>query len=191
MLTNTPNQCAPRQVQESGRGPVSVSILTPSLDRDHFPKYLQIRCFWSPAPALVVPCTPMHVLSSVNEGLLAHVLHGICPNVMIFEEPTRNGGFLEEGETAREVMRDKVCPPSLGTSVPTVWTPEWSRAMGFHPAKPCLAVLPYPKCATYFCPCPRGNARGAGGTTTLHSLMSAPAFGGRVSTTALSPYQAC
>ena len=28
-------------------------------------------------------------------------------------------------------------------------------------------------------------------TTTLHSLMPAPAFGGRVSTTSLSPYYAC
>ena len=40
-------------------------------------------------------------------------------------------------------------------------------------------------------PCPRGKARGIGDTTTLHSLMQAPAFEGRVSTTALPPYQAC
>ena len=31
-------------------------------------------------------------------------------------------------------------------------------------------------------PCPRGKARGTGDTTTLHSLTSAPAFEGRVST---------
>ena len=31
-------------------------------------------------------------------------------------------------------------------------------------------------------PCPRGKARGTGDTTTLHSLMPAPAFEGRVST---------
>ena len=43
-----------------------------------------------------------------------------------------------------------------------------------------------PKTNTF--PCPRGKARGAGDTTTLHSLMPAPAFEGRVSTTALSPY---
>ena len=31
-------------------------------------------------------------------------------------------------------------------------------------------------------PCPRAKARGTGDTTTLHSLTSAPAFEGRVST---------
>ena len=31
-------------------------------------------------------------------------------------------------------------------------------------------------------PCPRGEARGTGDTTTLHSLTPAPAFEGRVST---------
>ena len=40
-------------------------------------------------------------------------------------------------------------------------------------------------------PCPQGKVRRAGDTTTLHSLMPAPAFAGRVSTPALSPYLAC
>ena len=40
-------------------------------------------------------------------------------------------------------------------------------------------------------PYPRGKTRGAGDTTTLHSLMPAPGFEGRFSTTTLSPYQAC
>ena len=52
-------------------------------------------CFWSPAPAQVVPCSPMPVVTSVNQVaayqvcshpasvcLVDHVLHGICPNVM-------------------------------------------------------------------------------------------------------------
>ena len=55
-------------------------------------------CFRSPAPALVVPCSPMPVVTSVNQMvtyqvcrhpaslcLVDHVLHGICPNVMTLE----------------------------------------------------------------------------------------------------------
>ena len=86
----------------------------------------------------------MPVVTSVTECLVDHVLHGICPNVMTFGEPTRNGGFLNQGGMTSKVMRDKVCPPSLGTSVPTVRTPHWSRPIGFYTAKPYLAVLPYP-----------------------------------------------
>ena len=40
-------------------------------------------------------------------------------------------------------------------------------------------------------PCPREKARGVGHITPLHSLMPASAFKCRLSTTALSPYQAC
>ena len=38
---------------------------------------------------------------------------------------------------------------------------------------------------------PAHEEKHAGDTTTLHTLMPAPAFEGRVSTTALSPSQAC
>ena len=36
-----------------------------------------------------------------------------------------------------------MCLPSLGTSEPTVRTPDWSRPMGFYPS---LQGLPYPYC---------------------------------------------
>ena len=81
----------------------------------------------------------MPVVSSVSECLVDHVLHGICPNMMTFGEPTRNGGFLDQGGMASKVMKDKVCPPSLGTSVPTIRSPNWSGPMGFYRAQPCLA----------------------------------------------------
>ena len=38
-------------------------------------KHLRICSLWSPAPALVVPCTPMLVVCSVIECLVDHVLH--------------------------------------------------------------------------------------------------------------------
>ena len=72
-----------------------MNVLIPTLNLVRDSKYLHIRCFWSPVPALVVPCTPMPVVTSVNqmaayqvcshpasEWLVDHVLHGICPNVM-------------------------------------------------------------------------------------------------------------
>ena len=67
----------------------------PALNQVRSSKYLKICCFSSPAPALVVPCTPMSVVTSVSqmvayqvcshrtsECLVDHVLHGICPKVM-------------------------------------------------------------------------------------------------------------
>ena len=99
MLTTRPNQCVPGQVHDSGRAPILVSVLTPALNRPQLTKYLHIRCFWSPAPTVVVPCTPMPVVSSLSEHLSEHVLHGMCPKVMTFGEPTRNGGFLDHGDT--------------------------------------------------------------------------------------------
>ena len=43
-----------------------------------------------------------------------------------------------------------MCIPPLGTSVPTVRTPNWSRPMGFYPSWRCYHT---PKCATYVCVC--------------------------------------
>ena len=49
-----------------------------------------------------------------------------------------------------KVFGGKVCPSSLGTSVPTVRTPDWSRPMGFYPS---LQGYHTPICATYVCMC--------------------------------------
>ena len=57
---------------------------------------------------------------SAGECLADHVLHGLCPNVMTFWEPTRSGGFLEQGKMARNVLKDKVCPSSRGQACPQV-----------------------------------------------------------------------
>ena len=54
-----------------------------------------------------------------------------------------------------------MCLPSLGTSEPTVRTPDWSRSMGFYPS---LQGLPYPYvcyvclCVSHFSP-QRGSRR--------------------------------
>ena len=98
VLTPRPNQCVPKQVQDSGTAPVAVIVLTPSPNLDRLSKHLHIRCFWTPAPAQVVPYSPVPVVTSVNQVaayqvcshpasvcLVDHVLHGICPNVMTLE----------------------------------------------------------------------------------------------------------
>ena len=54
-----------KQAQDSCRAQVTVNVLTLTLNRVTPSKHLQIRCFWSPAPALVVPCSPMPVVTSV------------------------------------------------------------------------------------------------------------------------------
>ena len=69
-----------------------------------------------------------------------------------------NGGLLHQGG-----MTSKVCLPSLGTSEPTVRTPDWSRPMGFYPS---LQGLPYPY-VCYICLCvshfsPRRGSRRPG-----------------------------
>ena len=58
MLTPRPTQCVQGWAQASCRTPVTVNVLTPTLDRVRCFKHLYIRCFWGPAPALVVPCSP-------------------------------------------------------------------------------------------------------------------------------------
>ena len=47
-----------------------------------------------------------------------------------------------------KVLCSKVCPASLGTSVPTVRTPDWCRPMGFYPSLPGYHT---PRFATYVC----------------------------------------
>ena len=49
----------------------------------------------------------------------------------------------------------------------------------------------FPKAKAKTLPYARGKARGAGDTTTLHSLLPAPAFECRVSRTAVNLYEAC
>ena len=106
VLTTRPNQCVPGQVQDSGRAPIRVIVLTPSPNGDRLSKHLHIRCLWSPSPAQVVPCSPMPVVTSVNQVaayqvcshpasvcLVDHVLHCICPNVMTLGSQRRAVAF--------------------------------------------------------------------------------------------------
>ena len=88
-----------------------VNVLTSSLNRVRRSKHLHIHCLRSPAPALAVPCTPMPVVTSVNQMaayqlcnhpasvcLVDHVSHWICPNVMTLGSQRRAVAFYSRGE---------------------------------------------------------------------------------------------
>ena len=117
-----------------------MGVLTRAPSRVRVSKHVHIRCIWSPAPALDVPCTPMPVVTSVSERLVHHVFRQ--PR-MTFGEPTISDDLLDQGRMASKELRDTVCPPSLGTSLPIVRTLKWSRPMEHYRANSCLAVLPY------------------------------------------------
>ena len=121
MKTARPTQCVPRQAQDTCRAPVAVNVLTPTLNRVRRSKYLHIRCFESPAPALVVPRTPMPVVGSLvqmaayqvcsqpaSEWLVDHVLHGVCPNAMT----------LCSQRTASKVLKTRCAYPPWGQACP-------------------------------------------------------------------------
>ena len=109
--TARPTQCVPRQAQDSCRAPVTVNLLTLTLNRVRRSRHLHIRCFRSPARALVVPCSPMPVVTSLNQVaayqvcshlasvcLVDHVVHGICTSVMTFGSQRRAVAFYSRGE---------------------------------------------------------------------------------------------
>ena len=127
MLTARPTQCVPGQAQDSSRAPVTVTVLTPTLNRVRCFKHLHMRRFWSPAPALVVPCSPMPVVSQMaayqvcshpaSECLVDHLLHGICPNVMTLGR-TKKGGFLDQGGMASKVLKVRCAHLPCGQACP-------------------------------------------------------------------------
>ena len=75
------------------------------------------HCLLSTALTLSVPCSPMPMVSSVYQVaayqvcshpasvcFVDHVLHGDCPDVMTFGEPTKNGGLLHQGGMTSKVL---------------------------------------------------------------------------------------
>ena len=111
LLIARPTQCVPGQVQDSCRAPVTMNVLTPTLNRFRHSKHLQIRCLRSTGPAMAVPCSPMPMVTRVNQMaayqvcthpasvcLVDHVVHGICPDVLILETQRRTVAFYSRRE---------------------------------------------------------------------------------------------
>ena len=112
-----PTQCVPGQAQDSCRSPVTVNVLGPTLNRVRPYRRLHTRCLRSLAPALAVPCSPMPVVTSVNQmavyqvcshpasvSLVDHVLHEICPNVMTLGSQRRAVAFYSKGGLTSKVL---------------------------------------------------------------------------------------
>ena len=106
-----PTQCVPGQVQDSCRAPGEVNVLTPTLNRVRRSRHLHTRCLQSSARSLAVPCSPMPVVTRVNQMpayqvcshpasvcLVDHVLHGICPNVMTLGSQRRAVAYYSSRE---------------------------------------------------------------------------------------------
>ena len=88
-----------------------MNVLTPTLNRFRRSKHLHIRCLWSPDRALVVPCSPMPMVTSVSQMaayqvcshpasvcLVDRVLHGSCPDVMTLGSQRRTVAHYSRGE---------------------------------------------------------------------------------------------
>ena len=95
VLMARPTQCVPGHVQESCRAPVTMNVLTATLNRVRHSRHLHVRCLQSTAPAPDVLCSPMPMVTSVSHMaayqvfshpasvcLVDHVVHGNCPDVM-------------------------------------------------------------------------------------------------------------
>ena len=111
VLIARPTQFVPGQVQDSWRAPLTVNVLTPTLNLVRHSKHLHIRCLRSTAPALALPCSPMPMVTSVNQMavyqvcsrpasvcLVDHVVHGIRPDVTTCGSQRRAVAFYSRGE---------------------------------------------------------------------------------------------
>ena len=104
VLIARPTQCVLGQVQESCRAPVTVNVLTPTLNWVRRSRHLHIRCLRSSAPALAVRCSAMPLVTAyqicshtASVCLVDHVLHGGCPNVLTLGSQRRAVAFYSRG----------------------------------------------------------------------------------------------
>ena len=111
MLIARPTQCVPGKVQDSCRAPVTVNVLTATLNGVRHSRHLHIRCLRSTVPALAVLCSPMLTDTSVSQMaayqicshpasvcLVDHVWHWNCPDVMTLGSQRNAVAFYSRGE---------------------------------------------------------------------------------------------
>ena len=131
VLIARPTQSVPGQVHDSCRAPVTVNVLTPTLNQVRGSRHLHIRCLRSTAPAPAVPCSPMPMATSVSQMaayhvcshlasvcLVDHVLHGICPDLMTFGSQQRAVAYYSRGESQARCCEARYFRPSWGQACP-------------------------------------------------------------------------
>ena len=151
----------PGHVRNSCTAPVTVSVLSPTLNWVRHSKHLHSRCLRSTAPPLAVPCSPMPMVTSVSQMaaykvcshpasvcLVDYVLHRNCLDVMTLESQRRTVAFYSRRE-ARCYQARCVNPPcrqacpQLG---PLTGPDTWGSTLPYR-------VYHTTKCATYVCMC--------------------------------------
>ena len=111
-----------------------MNVLTPTVNQVPRSKHLHIPCLRSSVPALAVPCSPMPMVISVCQMaafqvcshtagvcLVDHVLHGNCPDVITFGEPTKNGGLLLQGGNDKQGVMKQGVSTLLGDKRAHCW----------------------------------------------------------------------
>ena len=129
--TARPTEYVPGQGQDSYRAPGTVNVLTPTLNWVGRSRHTHICCFRSPAPALVVLCSPMPLVNSVDQvaayKVCSHppsvcpvdqVLPGICPNVMTLGSRPRALAFHSGGERQPRCCEGRCVHPPWGQACP-------------------------------------------------------------------------
>ena len=121
------------------------------------------HCLLSTALTLSVPCSPMPMVSSVDqvaayqlcshpasECLVDHVLHGDCPDVWTLGSQRRTVAYYTRGESQERCYEARCVFPPWGQAGPQLGPLTGPDPWG--------STLPYrvyhaPKCARYVCVC--------------------------------------
>ena len=148
-----PTQCVPAQVQDFRRAPVTVNVVTPTLNRVRRSGHVLIHCLRSSGPAWAVTCSPMPMVTSVSQMaayqvcsrpasvcLGDHVLHGMCPDVMTLGSRRRAVAYYSRGEGQARCCEAKCVHPPWGRACPQLGPLTGSDPWGSTLPE----VLPYP-----------------------------------------------
>ena len=148
----------PGQVQNSCRASLTVNVLTPTLSPVRHSKHLYIRCLRSTIPAMALPCSPMVMVTSVDQVcsqptsvcLVDHVLHGNCPDVMTLGSQRRAVAYYSRKELQARSYEARCVHLPWGQACqqlgPLTGPDPWGSTLPYR-------VYHTPKCATYVCMC--------------------------------------
>ena len=126
-------------------------------------RFFTDHCLLSTALTLSVPCSPMPMVSSVDQVaayqvcshpasvcLFDHVTHGDCPDVMTLGSQRRTVAYYTRGERQASCYEARCVFPPWGQASaqlgPLTGPDPWGSTLPYR-------VYHTPKCATYVCVC--------------------------------------
>ena len=145
-----------------------VNVLTPTLSRVGYSRHLHIRCLRSSAPAMAVPCSPMLMVTSMNQVaayevckhlasvcLVEHVLHAKCSDVMTLGSQRRAVVFYSSREQQASCYEARFVRPPWGQVCPQLGPltgPDpWGSTLPYRVTIP-LSVLRMSECVSLHSP---------------------------------------